>query len=84
MTIIKRGWDLLSKDQRRSAINAIIQFYATERGETVGVIAAEELLDMVLQVAGKHLYNRGVEDTTEFVQRQFEAMGMEIEISVKK
>lgn len=68
MTKIKRSWDLLPKEQKRLAVKEIIDFFGNERGEEIGVIAAESILDMFLQKVGLDLYNKGVEDSKNFVK----------------
>lgn len=84
MTNLKRSWDVLEDSQRKEAIDSIINFFATEREETIGVIAAGEILDTVLQATSKHMYNRGVEDTQQFFKNKLEAVIFDIEGSVKK
>lgn len=75
---------LLSPEQKKEAINAIIDFFSSERGEEIGVIAAEDLLDMFLESTGIALYNKGVEDTKQLIQNYVEELNADIEISLKK
>lgn len=75
---------LLTTEQRQQAIKAIIDFYETEKDETIGVIAAEELLDMFLDTVGTTLYNKGVDDSKNFIINQFAELETEIEIALKK
>lgn len=84
MTQVKRSWDLLTDDQRKNAIDEIISFFFSERGEEIGVIAAGNLLDMFQQQAGVQLYNQGVDDTKDFIKKRFEELGVDIEVSLKK
>lgn len=80
MTKVKRSWDMLTEEQRKLATKAIVDYFAIEKGETIGVIAAEDLLDMFLQNSGKFLYNKGLEDAKTITRNQFEILDMEIEI----
>jgi uncharacterized protein (DUF2164 family) len=84
MTQVQRNWDILSPEQKQKAINDIIDFYSTERGEEIGVIAAENLLDMFLQNVGVDLYNKGVEDAKELAKKKVEEVEMDIEVALKK
>lgn len=70
--------DLLNEEQKRNAVRAIIDFYTTERDEEIGVIAAEEILDVVLQTAGDFIYNRGVKDGIKVMKERFE--GTEVDM----
>jgi uncharacterized protein (DUF2164 family) len=84
MTQAKRNWELLNEEERKAAIDEIINFYSTERNEEIGVIAAGNLLDMFQQQVGVVLYNKGVEDTKSFVKTRLEEVEMDIEVSLKK
>jgi uncharacterized protein (DUF2164 family) len=84
MTQVKRSWDVLTQEQRRIAIDEIISFFHSERNETIGILAAENLLDMLLQQIGVHVYNKGVNDTKIFVQKKLEEVGVDIDVHIKK
>lgn len=84
MAQVKRSWDLLTEQQRKAAIDDIISFFSSERNEEIGILAAENILDIFLQKIGTHLYNRGIEDTKKFINDRFEELGMDIDISLKK
>lgn len=84
MSTIKKSWDLLTEEQRRKAVSDIIDFYATERDEKIGIVAAEELLDLFLQATSSYIYNKGVEDTKEFLKNGLEGLLFETEASLKK
>lgn len=67
-TIIKRSWDILTEEQREKAINEIISFFRSERNEEIGVIATGNILDMFLQTTGIDLYNKGIDDSNDFLK----------------
>lgn len=78
----KRSWDLLDDDSRRACINTLIDFYASERDETIGQIAASELCDVFLQVAAPLLFNSGVEATLAELRTRFDSMALDIEVKL--
>lgn len=84
MAKTKRSWDFLSEDQRRTFVNEIINFFGSQRDEQIGIIAAEEILDMFLQTAGSQIYNMGVNETKDFFKNRFEEINTDIEIFLKK
>lgn len=84
MTQVKRSWDILTEQQRKTAIDEIISFFRSERGEDIGILAAENFLDMFQQQIGVHLYNKGVDDTKEFVKKRLEEVAIDIEVALKK
>jgi len=79
MAEIKRNWDLLSKEKRKTSIDEIIYFFDTERNEKIGIIAAEQLLDQFLQTIGLELYNKGIEDSTLFLKERFDNVILDME-----
>lgn len=75
---------LLTAEQRNVATKEIINYFASETDEEMGFIAAEDLLDMFLDQIGIQLYNKGVEDTKQYIQKNFESIAFDIEINLKK
>ncbi len=84
MKKIKRKWDLLSEDKRKFCVNEIITFFAQERDETIGVIAAGEILDFIMQIAGGEFYNKGVEASKETIKKRFEDMELDLDLLLNK
>lgn len=84
MANIKRSWDLISEDKRKAAIKEIINFFANERSEEIGVIAAETVLDFMLQMMAPDIYNKGVSDSLDFIKERLEGMGPDLEALLKK
>lgn len=84
MTQVKRSWDLLSNAERKIAVDHIISFFRNERGEEIGILAAENLLDMFQEQVGTKLYNKGVENTQDFVKKRLEEVSFDIEVALKK
>jgi uncharacterized protein (DUF2164 family) len=80
----KRAWDYLNDEQRKKAIEEIIAFFESEREEKIGVIAAEQLLDMFLQGSGRQVYNRAIEDAKEFLRKKMEDIEIDIDINLHK
>ena len=80
----KRAWDYLSDEQRKKAIDEIVAFFDSEREEKIGVIAAEQVLDMFLQGAAKEVYNRAIEDVKEFLRKKAEDIEIDIDINLHK
>jgi uncharacterized protein (DUF2164 family) len=84
MSKTKHSWDFLSDDQKKTAISNIIDFFATERDQEIGIIAAEEILDFFLQTIGTDIYNKGIKDTKSFTQDRLNEMLFEMDVSLKK
>ncbi len=84
MDKITRKQDLLSKEKKRAIIESIITFFKEERDEEIGIIAAENILDFILQNAGNEIYNKGVEDSRNLLKSRFENLELELDILLSK
>lgn len=80
----KRAWGYLSKEQRRATVDEIIGFFLSERNETIGVVAAENILDFFLQTAGSTIYNSAIDDVKPFLTKEFEDMLVNIDVTLRK
>ncbi len=80
----KRDWDLLTDEKRRTAIDRIIGFFKKERDEEIGVIAAENFLDLFLEETGPDIYNKGVEDSRLFLKSRLEGLELDMDALLKK
>lgn len=61
MTHIKRKSDFLSNEKRTFVINELIAYFNSERNEEIGVIAAEDIVNLFLQSCGEDIYAKGVQ-----------------------
>ena len=84
MTKVKRSWDLISDEKRKGIITAIVNYFECEREEKIGVVAAGEILDFMLQTFGPDLYNKGVEDSLNFLKKNFENLEIDMNAILKK
>jgi uncharacterized protein (DUF2164 family) len=80
----KRAWDYLDDEQRKKAVDEIVAFFESEREEKIGIIAAEEVLDMFLRSTGKEVYNKALEDAKEFLRKKAEDIEIDIDINLHK
>ncbi|MCG8475935.1 MAG: DUF2164 domain-containing protein [Cytophagales bacterium] len=79
MTNIKRRWDRLSDEEKKAAKEELIDFFENERGEKIGLIAAEEFLNFFLQSIGSKLYNMGVDDAKKVFENRFEELRYDLD-----
>lgn len=84
MSEIKRDWDILSDEERKHAIDEIIGYFATERGEEMGVIAAGELLDMFLRTTGGAIYNHALDDLHPLLEKNLATTLLDIDTDLRK
>ena len=84
MVEIKRDWDALSDDERRFAIGEIIGYFEKERDEKIGMVAAGQILDLVLRLTNKPVYNRALDDIGLFLENEFNQMMVDVDVSLRK
>jgi len=63
----------LPREQKETLIEAVQQYYETERGETIGSLAAEAFVDFMLSAVGPHAYNAGVQDARRVLSERMAA-----------
>lgn len=84
MAKVKRAWDMITDEKRKLIIQNIINYFECDRNEKIGVVAAEEILDFMLQNFGSDLYNKGVEDSLSFLKERFNNLEIDMNAILKK
>lgn len=52
----------LPREEKEELIARLQAYFEDERSESIGSLAAEQLLDFMIQELGPYLYNKGVAD----------------------
>ncbi|WP_141499780.1 DUF2164 domain-containing protein [Paenibacillus luteus] len=68
----------LPKEQKEQLTERIQYFFESERSETIGSIAAEQLLDFVLQEIGPHVYNHALNEARKSVLERMQTLEDEL------
>lgn len=75
-----RKWDTDNKALHRKCIDEIVtRVQEIEDTQTAGVIAAQDILDIVLENMGPEIYNKAINDATKQVRDKFEEIEYHIE-----
>ena len=80
----KRAWDFLSLEQRKAMTKEIINHFASERDETIGIVAAESILDFFLQSMGSTIYNKALDDIRPLLANSVEETLLNLDVSLRK
>jgi uncharacterized protein (DUF2164 family) len=68
-----RKWDTGNKELNRKCIEEVItRIQEIDNPETVGVIAAQDIIDIVLINMGPEIYNKAINDTSKLVRDKLE------------
>ncbi|WP_281886624.1 DUF2164 domain-containing protein [Paenibacillus sp. YYML68] len=68
----------LPREQKEQLIESVQAYFERERSEEIGELAAEQLIDYMLQELGPHIYNKAIADARALVQEK--AMQIEDEL----
>ena len=79
MAKVKRNWERLSDEERKSVIEDLILFFGNERDEKIGIIAAEEVLNFFLMAVGNKLYNKGIDDAKKVLKNRYEELQFDLD-----
>lgn len=61
----------LPKEEKNELIVRLQSFFAEERSEPIGNLAAEQLLDYMIKELAPYLYNKGVSDARNMLNVKF-------------
>ena len=64
----------LQREAKEKLIAEIQQFFYDERGEGVGNIAAETVLDFMIKQLGPYLYNEGIKDAQKLIMERMQSV----------
>ncbi len=66
---LKKPWDaLITDEEREDAVKKTIAFFLDERDEEIGVVAAEQVLNMFMEMLGPKIFNTGVMEGKEWLK----------------
>jgi uncharacterized protein (DUF2164 family) len=82
MKKVKRQWDLISDDRRKYVIEEVMRFFHTSRDEEIGMIAAEEVLDAVLELIAVDIYKKGISEAKQIVEERMEDLKVDLDMIV--
>lgn len=84
MADIKRAWDFLDDKKRQIVVDQIIVYFAKERNEQIGVVAAGQVLDFFLEAAGGIIYNKALDDFKLFMEKELADSVINADVSLRK
>ena len=73
----------LSKAEKQKLINEIQTFFQEERGEEIGIIAAEIVLDFMMENIGKYAYNKALDDAKGWFEQRLEDLSIDYSLLYK-
>jgi uncharacterized protein (DUF2164 family) len=65
-------------EHKQQVIRSIQQYFETERGETIGDLASEDLFDFIVEQIAPILYNQAIGDARKVAQQQMLSLEEEL------
>jgi len=62
----------LSDEDKKKLLEEIKSYFEQERDEKIGIIASENLLEFFLNIIGKHIYNKALDNTKLWYEKRME------------
>ena len=60
---------VISPENKELLKKELVDYFATEKDIDIGLIAAEEILDTVLQKVDRAIYNQAIEDAQKIIRQ---------------
>ena len=73
---------ILSKDQRALCVKEVIGFFATQRDEVIGVVAAGEILDGMLDIIAPPIQHNSSSAFKKLLKERLEDLDVELDLLV--
>jgi len=70
-------------EEKRYLLKEIQYFFQEERGEELGIIASEKILDFFMENLGTLLYNKALDDAHIWLKRRLEDMEIDYDLLYK-
>ena len=74
----------LTEEEKKWMADEIKGFYLDERGEDIGIIEQQQLLDLFVERLGPVVYDKGLDDARRWYQSQMENLESDYYLLYKK
>ena len=74
----------LTDEEKKWFADEIKAFYMDERGEDIGIIEQQQLIDLFVEKLGPVIYDKGLDDARKWYQRQMENLESDYYLLYKK
>ncbi len=76
--MVTRKWDVYDDEARKKCIDELITRVDELEGEAMGAIAAQDLIDIVVENVAQSIYEAGVIDARKIVETRTEDINIEL------
>ena len=76
-------WDMIPEEKKKESIGKIVEFARSSWDESVGIVAAEQLYDMVMESTFAAIYNLGVADAQKIIEQKMADINVDLDSLIK-
>ncbi|MBE5966804.1 MAG: DUF2164 domain-containing protein [Lachnospiraceae bacterium] len=62
----------MTGEEKNQLLEEIRYYFESERDEKIGILASENVLEFFMDILGKQIYNKALDDTKVWLDRQVE------------
>jgi len=77
---MNRKWDITNEDLLKKCIDEVITRVEEIDGESVGIIAAQDIIGIITQNLGPEIYNSGIRDAKKLLQERFHDLEVDVDL----
>lgn len=77
---MKRKWDTTDEELQKKCVNEVIACVEEIDGDSVGIIAAQDIIDIVLQNHGPEINNTAIKDAKKLLQERFHDLEVDYDL----
>lgn len=77
---MKRKWDVGDEQTRKKCVEEVITRIEEQDGEAFGIIAAEDIITIVLQNLGPAVYNMALEDARKTIHDKLADIEVDLDL----
>jgi len=74
---------IISPENKQQLTKDIVDYFATEKDINMGLIAAAEILDIIIQKVDKTIYNQAIEDAQKVIRQGNENIVVNVDSLIK-
>ena len=79
-----RKWDITNAQVKKQCVDEVIARIDEQAGAEFGVIAAQEVIDIVASYLGPQAYNNAIEDAKKTIQTKLADIEIDLEVLRKQ
>jgi uncharacterized protein (DUF2164 family) len=81
-TVFKKNnkFEFRSVEEKQKVLKEIIGYFQSQRNEQIGVLAAEDILNFLINIIGDDIYTKAINDCTKLIDDRFADIKVELDL----